>query len=86
MMAPLGSCQGRSPAEALRPSQGEPSLGPHRASQKWYVASWNARTLLDVEGLFEAARGFGGGRVVDERKVEQTLSELDRYGVVVAWL
>ena len=48
------------------------------------MASWNARTLLDVKGLFEAARGFGGGSVVDERKVEQALSELDRYGVVVA--
>ncbi len=47
------------------------------------MASWNASTLLAVEGLFEAAREFGGGSVVDERKVDQVLSELDRYGVVV---
>ena len=55
-MAPLGSCQDCSPAEALHPSRGEPSLGAHRASQKWYVASWNVMTLLDVEGLIETAR------------------------------
>ena len=50
------------------------------------MASWNARTLLDVDGLFEAARGFDDGSVVDERKVDHALSELDRYGVVVAGL
>ena len=82
-MAPLGSRQDCSPAEALHPSQGEPSLGAHRASQKWYVASWNVRTLLDVEGSIETARGFSDVSVVDERKVDQVLSELDRYGVVV---
>ena len=70
----------------LHPSQGEPSLGSRRTSQKWYVASWNVRTLLNVQGLFEAARRFRGGSVVDERKVDQVLSELDRYGVVVAGL
>jgi len=86
LMAPLGSRQDCSPAEALHPSQGEPSLGAHRASQKWYVASWNVRTLLDVEGSIETARGFGDGSVVDERKLDQVLSELDRYGVVVAGL
>ena len=50
-----------------------------------YVASWNARTLLDVESLFEAA-GFSDGSVVDERQVDQVLNEWDRYGVVVAGL
>ena len=73
------------PCRGMHPSQGEPSLGAHRASQKWYVASWNVRTLLDVEGLIETARGFGDVSVVDERK-DQVLSELDRYGVVVAGL
>ena len=63
-MAPLGSCQDCSPAEALHPSQGRPSLGAHRASQKWYVASWNVRTLLDVESSIETARGFGDVSVV----------------------
>ena len=50
------------------------------------MASWNVRTLLDVNGLFEAAREFGDGSVVDncKRKVDQAFSELNRYGVVVA--
>ena len=48
------------------------------------MASWNVRTLLDVNGLFEAAREFGNGSVVDKRKVDQAFSELNRYGVVVA--
>ena len=42
--------------------------------------------LLDVEGSIETARGFGDVSVVDERKVDQVLSELNRYGVVVAGL
>ena len=52
------------------------------------MASWNVRTLLDVNGLFEAAREFGDGSVVDncKRKVDQAFSELNRYGVVVAGL
>ena len=39
---------------------------------------------MGVEGSIETARGFGDGSVVDERKVDQVLSELDSYGVVVA--
>ena len=59
-MAPLGSSQDCSPAEALHPSQGEPSLGALRASQMcgfsfWYVASWNVRTLVDMEGSIKTA-------------------------------
>ena len=50
------------------------------------MASWKVRTLLDVEGSIETARGFGDGSVVNEGKVDQVLSELDRYGVVVAGL
>ena len=90
-MAPLGSSQDCSPAEALHPSQGEPSLGALRASQMrgfslWYVASWNVRTLVDVEGSIETARGGCDISVVDERKIDQVVSELDKYRVVVAAL
>ena len=56
LMAPLESRQECPPADALHPFKGEPSLGAHRASQKWYVASWNVRTLLDVEGLIKLAK------------------------------
>ncbi len=50
------------------------------------MASWNVRTLWDVEGSIETAMGFSDRSVVDERKVYQVLSELDRYGAVVAGL
>ena len=44
-----------------------------------YVASWNVGTLLEVEGSIETARGFSDVSVVDERKLDQVLSESDRY-------
>ena len=47
------------PCKGMHLSRGEPPLGAHRASQKWYLASWNVRTLLEVEGLIETAREFG---------------------------
>ena len=43
-------------------------------------------TCVWVHGWTEGVRTFGDGSVVDERKVDQVLSELDRYGVVVAGL
>ena len=60
-MASLSSCQECSPAEALHTSQGERSFRAHRASRVqrssvWVLASWNVRTLLDVEGPIETAR------------------------------
>ena len=83
MMASLGSCQDCSPAEALHPSQGESSLGAHRARKMrtfswWYVASWNVRTLLDVEGSIVTARRRCDATVVDERKIDQVVSELQK--------
>ena len=56
-----------------------PRLLPCRAIAplSLYVASWNVRTLLNVEGLIETARGFRDESVADERKVDQVLSELD---------
>ena len=89
LMAPLGSCQDCSPAEALHPSQGEPLRGACRASLRHgfsYAASWNVRTLLDVDGSIETARRGCAVRVVDERKIDQVVSELDRYRVAVAGL
>ena len=91
-MTSLSSYQGCSPAEALHTSQGEPSYGAHRASSGrklsvWHMESWNVRTLVDIDGTIETARGgLGDVSVPDERKVDQVLSELDRYHVVVAAL
>ena len=91
LIAPLGFCQGCSPAEDLHTSQGEPSFGAHRAGQKhnsfvWYLASWNVRTLLDVEGSIRTARQQSEWRIVDERKIDQVVYELERYQVVVVAL
>ena len=61
MMASLNSRQECSPVEALHTSQGGRSFGVRRAGQVqnsdvWVLASWNVRTLLDVEGPIETAR------------------------------
>ena len=48
----------------------------------WYVASWNVWTLLNVEGSIETARDCDAS-VIDERKIDQVISELDRYRVMV---
>jgi len=92
-MASLSSSQGYSPAENLHPSQGETLSGAHRASRAgsaaWYLATWNVRTLLDMDGSIETVRqGSESGEVsvVDERKIDQVVGELDRYKVVVAAL
>lgn len=94
IMVPLTQRQGCSPAEDLHPCQGGRSLSAHRANQvrgfaKWYLATWNVRTLLDVDGSIGTARqGSQAGElsVVDERKIDQVVGELDRYKVVVGAL
>ena len=56
---------------------------------KWYLATWNVRTLLDVDGGIETARHgseTGEEGVVDERKIDQVVGELDRCKVVVGSL
>ena len=90
-MASLSSCQDCSPVEALHTSQDEPTFCAHRASRLcgfsvWYVASWNVRTLLDMEGSIETARQDCNENVKDERKSDQVVSELNRYQVAVAAL
>ena len=51
------------------------------------MASWNVRTLVDVDGPTEIARRFSCDvSVIDERKIDQVISELDRYQVNVAAL
>ena len=53
----------------------------------WMLASWNLRTLLDVDGPVEMARqGAGYLQVVDERKTDQVVREIERYKVDVAAL
>ena len=35
----------------------------------WYMASWNVRTLVNIEGSVETARHGGDVSVMDERKM-----------------
>ena len=91
-MASLSSCQGcSSPAEALHTSQGKLSFRAHRAGSNqensaWYIGTWNVRTLLDMDGSIETAKRSGDVSVTDERKIDQVVSELDRYDIVVGAL
>ena len=58
-----------------------------RGSSVWVLASWNMRTLLDIDGSIETDRkGVGDAEVVDERKIDQVVGELNRYKVDVAAL
>lgn len=80
-----------SPAEDLHPSQDDTSQGALRASRVrrsdvWFLASWNVRTLLDVDGPIETARQGSEVDVVDERKIDQVVGELVKYKVDVAGL
>ena len=50
------------------------------------MASWNVRTLLDVDGPIETAMQNKEVNVVDERKIDQVVAELARYRVDVAGL
>ena len=50
------------------------------------LASWNLRTLVDVEGSVETARHGCEVSVMDERKIDQVVSELDRYCVFCGWI
>ena len=91
-MASLSACQAHTPAEDLQFSQGVSSYFAHRAnkmrgSSVWVLASWNVRTLLDIDGSIDTARkGVGDAEVVDERKIYQVVEELNRYKVDVAAL
>jgi len=53
----------------------------------WVLASWNVRTLLNVEGPIEVARQNSEMHTeADERKIDQVVDDLHKYGVDVAGL
>ena len=83
--------QGCSPAEVLHPSQGETSSSALRASQKhhlaiWYFASWNVRTLLDVEGSIDKQVMESESDLPDEQKIDQVVDGLKHYRINVTGL
>lgn len=60
-LASLDSCQACLSQMGLQPTEGEAPATAHRAkwwqqATVWYLATWNFRSLLDVEGPVQTAR------------------------------
>ena len=90
-MAPLGFGQDCSPAEALHISQDEPlhrarRVGSKRGFSVRFMATWNVRTLLHVNGYIETTKLDCKVSVADERKIDLVVSELEMYRVVMGAL
>ena len=90
-MASLGTCQECSPAKALHTYQDERPFRARRAKRVQtsvlHLATWNVRTLLDVDGPIETARQRSDNEiVVDERKIDQVIDELDKHKIDIAAL
>ena len=90
-MVSLGSCQVCSPQMGLQPTESEPPFTAHRTRHKrkaavWSLASWNVRSLVDVEGPVQTARQRKEVANAEERRIDQVVSELNRYKIDVAAL
>ena len=90
-MAPLNAaCQAYSPPEGLQPPEDEPSSCALSTKRKqkcvWNLASWNIRSLVDVEGSIHGARQRSECVDPEDRRVDQVIRELDKYSIKVAAL
>ena len=86
-MAPLDTYQACSPAEDLQTSQGRNQQFAHRARKArndWIIRTWNVRSMVDTEGPIEVASQ--SAERGEDRKVDQVVCELAKYGVVVGAL
>ena len=84
-MAPLSSCQVCPSTEEFQSSWVAPSQTSRRMKQKkkhkssvWSLASWNVRSLLDVEGSLETARSRDEVENAESSGSEQKPIELGR--------
>ena len=82
-MASLDIYQACTPAEALQTSQGS-NFAQSVSTLK--LGTWNVRSMVDTVGTIEVASQRADGRRGEERKVDQIVCELERYGVVVGAL
>ncbi len=85
-MASLNARQTRmQSSQGVTPFVTAHSTSRMQSSPVWVLASWNVRTLLDVDGRIETARkGVDDAEVVDEMKVDQVVGELSKYRVEIA--
>ena len=76
-----------SPAEDLRSSRVQHSTAfKTKNASSWRIASWNVRSLLDSEGPVETARQGRDTVHGEDRRIDEVVKELCRYGVKVAGL
>ena len=52
----------------------------------WSLATWNVRSLVDVEGPVQTARQRKEEANAEERRIDQVVSERNRYKIDVAAL
>ena len=52
----------------------------------WSLATWNVRSLVDGEGSVQTARQRKEEANAEERRIDQVMSELNRYKIDVAAL
>ena len=90
-MVSLGSCQVCSPQMGLQPTESELSFTALRVRHKrkmaaWSLATWNVRSLVDGEGSVQTARQRKEEANAEKRRIDQVVSELNRYKIDVAAL
>ena len=92
-MSPLASPLTCTPAENLQNSwvQSHFAFKTKRKMQDqkssiWRLGSWNVRSLLDAEGPVETAKQGRDMAQAEDRRIDQVVSELNRYKVSVAAL
>ena len=72
-------------SRGFAPPEDEPSICALSTKQKqkcaWTLASWNVRSLVDIEGLIETARQRSKFMDAGDRRINQ---ELEKYKIKVA--
>ena len=53
-------------------------------TSSWQLGSWNVRSLMDAEGPVETAKQGRDVAQADVRRVDQVVSQLNKYKVIVA--
>ena len=93
LMSPLPSPLACTPAENLQNSRVRPHFAfklkrkmQDQKSSIWQLSSWNVRSLLDAESPVETAKQGRDVAQAEYRKIDQVVSELNRYKVSVAAL
>ena len=76
-------CQSCPLTDDLHTSVSVPSCSAHRRKLKskfavWRLASWNVRSLLDIDGSVETARQGRVSHNAEDRKVDRVISEFRR--------